>query len=382
MLNKIIFIILILANLSLYAQGQILEDSETPILEWEEVPKVKNYQLQIRNEAKDLILDQKTSTTRYDLKFKAGKYEHRVGVYNKFGKIANFSEWVPFAITQSLPPIINGEKKIYSSKKEQTKTIVITGKNFYKRTKAILKKNSKLAAIKKIEVLNDETIQIEVDNDTTEIGDYDLKLENPRNKNLEVNDYYILRELDKQIAALKEKVEKQKETAKVLEEVTAKYPYWKAGLRSAVLPGWGQYSKDEKRKAIILDAVLLLSFLNLYNANNEFESQKEKYSKTVVQGVAFAIAANSQALGVTNIIITENSFQRTEEKADSVRNASLLLALVYLVNVSDALFWKVPPKTALETEKSIKLFSNFYSNPWQETSSSNSQIELGLKYKF
>ena len=39
-----------------------------------------------------IILDEKVTETKYPLELEAGKYEHRVGLYNKFGKVYGFSQ--------------------------------------------------------------------------------------------------------------------------------------------------------------------------------------------------------------------------------------------------------------------------------------------------
>ena len=78
--------------------SQESEDIENPFLIWQPVENIKFYQLQVRDNEQEIILDEKVTETKYPLELEAGKYEHRVGLYNKFGKVYGFSEWIPFVI--------------------------------------------------------------------------------------------------------------------------------------------------------------------------------------------------------------------------------------------------------------------------------------------
>ena len=91
MLNRIVKLLLIvyLFNSSIFTQEN--GDPDSPSLMWKPIPKIKNYQLQVRDSAKKVIVDKKLKETSYTLELEPGNYEHRVGVYNKFNKLSAFT---------------------------------------------------------------------------------------------------------------------------------------------------------------------------------------------------------------------------------------------------------------------------------------------------
>jgi hypothetical protein len=46
-------------------------------------------------------------------------------VYNKFGKLSSYTQWIPFVISRSLPPVVLSEEKVIGSRKKSIQALSI-----------------------------------------------------------------------------------------------------------------------------------------------------------------------------------------------------------------------------------------------------------------
>ena len=80
----------------------------------------------------------KNIENKYYIKLPEGKYEERVGVYNKFGKISGYTEWQNIVINKVYNPQIDNNKFSIQNDTNIHK-IIIKGNYFTSDTKVILK---------------------------------------------------------------------------------------------------------------------------------------------------------------------------------------------------------------------------------------------------
>ena len=369
--------------------SQESEDIENPFLIWQPVENIKFYQLQVRDNEQEIILDEKVTETKYPLELEAGKYEHRVGLYNKFGKVYGFSEWIPFVIAKYKIPQVTSEKNNFGYKTDSIHTITIKGKYFLSKTKVFLKNASGNFPIISINRPTNNTIELVLNNQEGLVGDYDLTLENPGKKILFLEKFYTLTGLEvttNNPPDEKEKPEEVKETkeTKTEKKIPLTYPYWSSGLRSTLLPGWGQYHKEQKLKAILLDSSLLLSLIYFKFATDNFVADKSAYDTSVNQTLFMSVLVRQQSLVYFSFMQNESNFLKAEASSNQVYQASILVGAIYFINILDALFWKIPQEqTAIIPEKKLQFFTNIQNTSINRiTRQTESQIEFGLKYSF
>ncbi|MBK8393743.1 MAG: hypothetical protein IPL26_00650 [Leptospiraceae bacterium] len=391
MLNKLLSAILILFLLIPIVSQEI--DIENPILTWEAIPNANGYQLQIRNESEEIIVEKKTTESSYTLNLPPGKYSHRVGSYNKFGKISSYSEWFSFNITKTLEPEVTNPKQVIGSKTELEMKILIEGKNFYKDTLISLKNEIESVAIIKTK-LKKNGYELTIDNENTKIGNYDLTLENPRKKILVIKDFYILKS-EPVISVIPDKPDEnvdkdkvadndKKETESKVETLT--YPYWGEAARSALFPGWGQFRKDQKYSGFFFGFSTIVSAAYFYSNYSSFQTAQKDYNQSVTQSLLFQTLGGGEFVTFYGFFSSEEKLQKAQSASASVFNASIILASIYSLNVLDALLWKISNKPPEQT--SFHFFTNFQIQPLANSNyitnpqNNSSRIEFGLQFKF
>ncbi|MDX1958879.1 MAG: DUF5683 domain-containing protein [Leptospiraceae bacterium] len=363
---KIVLLCIWILQVFLYelvAQGAVKElkntGDENPILEWAEVKNSKGYQLQIKNEQGDLLVDEKINTNNYELKLDTGKFEHRVGVFNKFGKLSSFTQWTPFVISRSLPPVILSEERVVGTRKKGVQKIELRGRNLYRKTKITLTRNGKQLPISKVNFIDETNIELEINNKDSELGEYDILLENPRSKNLLIKNFYELTDSEKTLAELNKDIPKRKDPDALDEDPNKKpddksgtlsnqsneperpYPYWSAGLRSSLLPGWGQYNKDQKWKGYIFGGLFVASAIYLKAKSDEYEAEKKDYRNQVTVSALTGTLSGNETITLLGVTRNESQFKGFTDSSNAVYEASLLMGGIYLANVLDATFWRI-----------------------------------------
>jgi len=344
-------------------------DEENPVISWDPIPNASSYQLQIRNEAEEILLEEDLEDTSYKLNLEPGKYSHRVGAYNKFKKISSYSEWFPFIIAQILAPQVTSEQIVISSKKLSEQKISIKGKYFYKNTLVTLKNETGTLPITNLK-LNKDSIEFVINQQNAKAGNYDLILENPRKKILVIKNYYQLKS----------------ENIFTANVDSSTYPYWKEALRSAILPGWGQARKNQLLSGIFLDILLLASAGYYKSRLDAFNTEKSKYDQAVLMGALYQ-ELKIPSGGMYGVFSSESQFQKVESTASTVGPASILIGAIYAINILDALLWKASIVSS-KKEVSFHFYTKFQmtsannSNLPFNPNSNNSQLEFGLRFSF
>lgn len=155
-------------------------------LKWKEIEGAKKYRLQIRDSNQNLVINLDVFRNEFNAELRAGSYEIRIGVANKFGKYDTWSEWKNLTVQVSRAPVIKNVIPLTVYKDTGSTNIDIDGENFYNITKFYLKKNNSLVPVKKVNIHSPDKATISL-GESVDPGNYRLILRNPGDKNSNEN---------------------------------------------------------------------------------------------------------------------------------------------------------------------------------------------------
>ena len=378
MLNKILKILLLLLffNISIFSTD-IEDNNIESTLEWESVKSAKGYHVQIRNSNKKLIVDEKIIENKYYIKLPEGKYEERVGVYNKFGKISGYTEWQNIVINKVYNPQIDNNKFSIQNDTNIHK-IIIKGNYFTSDTKVILKSEKENIKISEQIFKSEKEIEITINLENVSSGIFDLFIINPRNKKGSSLEYLSI--IDKN-SNLVQSNERSIDTGKVSTFIPEKKAL-NYGIRSAILPGFGQFHKNQKVKSGLYAITFLGSLYYLENLVSAYSENKKQYENSSNLGIILGLQTQNFSNGLIfyNLNQSNQYLSQAESKGLQATQVLSVASLVYLVNVFDAIYSKS------NDEVSIKPGFQFYSDYKLQSVSPytplNSQFDIGLKWNF
>lgn len=166
----------------------VFGDEEGRYLEWKPVPEAGGYLVEIKD-TNGRITREKTKASRFEVNLPPGVYEHRIGVFNKFGRLTVFSEWASFEVIVSRAPLISPDSSVKILKKKLGSSLTVKGENFTEAMNATLLLPSGETIKAEFEFINSKEIRIKTENLNLKEGSYTLSLENPRNKNPPKKDF-------------------------------------------------------------------------------------------------------------------------------------------------------------------------------------------------
>ena len=378
MLNKILEILLLLLffNISIFSTD-IEDNNIESTLEWESVKSAKGYHVQIRNSNKKLIVDEKIIENKYYIKLPEGKYEERVGVYNKFGKISGYTEWQNIVINKVYNPQIDNNKFSIQNDTNIHK-IIIKGNYFTSDTKVILKSEKENIKISEQIFKSEKEIEITINLENVSSGIYDLFIINPRNKKGSSLEYLSIIEKNSNLVQSNERsIDTSKVSTFIPEKKALNY-----GIRSAILPGFGQFHKNQKVKSGLYAITFLGSLYYLENLVSAYSENKKQYENSSNLGIILGLQTQNFSNGLIfyNLNQSNQYLSQAESKGLQATQVLSVASLVYLVNVFDAIYSKS------NEEVSIKPGFQFYSDYKLQSVSPytplNSQYDIGLKWNF
>ncbi|TGL63982.1 hypothetical protein EHQ58_00045 [Leptospira ognonensis] len=333
------FFLLLVTAFGLVAQSTETEETAVYQLKWADVPGATGYLLEIRNANGSVVLSEKLSTNFYNASnLVAGVYEHRVGVINKLGKVGSFSEWVSFEVVISRVPALTKESVFSVSKEEKTKTFILEGKDFIDPMKVYILLDGKKIPAKSV-VIESSTkakaiFDIDPDFDT---GVYDLVLENPRKKALNVNKRVVLsdsKEKAERFANRQERILK-----KEVDEDYYASPYWSTIWRSALVPGWGQTYIDGQSWKLYVYPVITLGIAGAYASSyNKFLSARSAYGDAVLLGFLLSENVDTQLFWLLNRNTAQTNFNQAKQELNTVQTGAGVFGLFIVYNLVDAYF--------------------------------------------
>jgi hypothetical protein len=187
--NFTICLLLLLSSQIAFAQedSKVIE-SERKIV-WEQIKGAFNYHIQIRDKKDSLLIDERIEKNYYDIKLPEGKYQYRVGVYNKFVKISAYSDWVNLNIRRASTPNPN-LTKLDIDANELPQFVEVYGNDFSEEMKIELKQGPENIPIS-FEIVNPEKAIVTFLK-PLELGQYDLYLYNPKNRAMLIPAFLII----------------------------------------------------------------------------------------------------------------------------------------------------------------------------------------------
>ena len=387
MLNNLIYKFLVI--LFLYSTLAIIADDEfnnlENTLEWEEVKFSKGYQVQIRNSNKKVLIDEKTNDNKYKIKLPEGVYEERLGVYNKFGKISAFSEWEKIVVSKVYLPEVKSEN-INLIPNPENQSLTIKGNNFSSDIKIFLKSKHDHNIIKSFIVNSEKEILINISINQNSLGKYDLVLVNPRNKKVHITEFLSITEKkDDIISSNQRAIQDLANSSDIVNleknKIISSSMRFNAGWRSALIPGWGQYYKEEKVKSIIYFTTFfsgLVYFNSLYKDYNQAKSNFENSSNLgLLLGTYQGTGAGS--LIIYNYLQNESNYTDSVYRASKASQFAIGIEIIYLVNLLDAIFLNSTPK---QDSTGIKIITDYKVQSFGPGLPLNSQYDLGIKWNF
>lgn len=317
-------------------------------LEWRPIPDAGGYQVEIKD-SRGKITREKTNGSQIQIELPPGAYEHRIGVLNKYGRVSVFSAWIPFEVILSQKPeVIAAEKSKFLSK-DMPETFEIKGKHFTEATKVILKdsKGNEIP-VKSIDIKNSETMVITIDKKKAPEGAVSLRLENPRNKSTEKENYFLVAETEDELAALDSKSSSSGGSGPSVFDLGA-------AARSAVLPGWGQYyqKKSTFRTAIFPSLIFVAGGYaaargsSYLSATHELDAARQS---NIMYNSAFLQSGDPTlfTLAVYNYTQISPKFSHAVGEYNQLGVALGVLGFFYLINVVDAGFFPGPKQVKVE----------------------------------
>jgi hypothetical protein len=169
-----------------------------------------------------------------------GLYEYRVGVLNRLDKIEGFTPWVTVKIYPMREPKLKSFKPEQFTPEVREKSIEWNGDNFIPATKVYIGKDNEWIEEKGIQYKSTTQLtgsfQIKPD---MKFGNYDIKIENNKNKYIIVKSGIIFSEDSKKAAIMSHRAQKI-DTGEVPKDAFAT-PVYSSLWRSTLIPGWGQF---------------------------------------------------------------------------------------------------------------------------------------------
>lgn len=151
-------------------------------IEWTANKSAQGYLVQIKNPQGKVVLEKNAKTNRLDFQLPPGQYAQRVGILNKFRKVARWGAWKPFLIRVALTPRIQSMDPPEISREETEQTITISGQNFFPNTKIRIVTKDGEVTLKSVNFVDGNTMTVVLDPSQIKPGSYDVVLENPGGK--------------------------------------------------------------------------------------------------------------------------------------------------------------------------------------------------------
>ncbi|RHX84845.1 LIC11435 family protein [Leptospira stimsonii] len=325
---KTIFLLLcILYSLSVFGE----EDAQ--YLEWKSVPEANAYLVEIKDPS-GRITREKTKSTKFEVNLPPGIYEHRIGVLNKFGRVSVFSEWSTFEVILSRAPVLDADSSVKMLREKLGPHLNIKGENFTEAMNVTLVLPNGETIKPEFEFINSKEIKLRIENLNLRDGSYTLSLENPRNKKTAKKGFLIIADTEQQLAEMVKQNDKETQVA------STALIQWGPALKSAVLPGWGQSSQEKKYKSWIFPVLIVGALAYSAQQYSEYNSSLATLdqSKNLNQALLFLDNPTFVPFATYNYLQVQSDYGNAVSHYNSFNVSLGIVALLYLLNVSDAAF--------------------------------------------
>ncbi|BDA78537.1 hypothetical protein LPTSP3_g14670 [Leptospira kobayashii] len=311
-------------------------------IQWKPIENASGYSIEVKD-AKGKVLTKETSEPSASFPLGIGTYTYRIGVYNKFRKLAKFSSWKDLVVRQVSSPIVRSQSTL--AKRENGKDILtISGDNFYEGTKAYIIQDGKKIPVELETTSDHKTSIVKVESSKLNKNkDYKLVLENPKSEPVEIpiQSASIIKS-DEDIAT-NETDSNQDPNAKDKDKTT-KSDYtppamWSLFWRQALLPGWGHlYAGDTKTGSTYLAAFLGTSLFAL-DKQDLYQSSRDHFriqSNTVTAFRLMDPNATSVPYYAGTLVNSHNA-ENVRERQYALQTSLTMVGAVYLVSLAHIL---------------------------------------------
>ncbi len=150
------------------------------LMEWTRVNIAQEYVFQVADLQGRVLIDRTgLKQPNVEIKLKPGRYQRRIGIVNKFGKISFWSPWETFRLVKTEDPKMQ-ELTLGDHTPGQSTRVIVSGENLDEFTEFEASSNKKKVKIWRKEVLPDGKVALDVD--TSSLGnqaEVDIQAKNP-----------------------------------------------------------------------------------------------------------------------------------------------------------------------------------------------------------
>lgn len=349
-LSSFFFLLLLFINLSL--------GSEENRIEWDEVEGAIQYNIQVRKD-ETLVIEKKTTDLYYQIELDTiGNYEYRIGAENKIGNSA-WTEWKPLTLQKKelLKPELS-KKKIELEWEESPQAVKYSVEIEDENGNSIYKKE--VQSLKVYVNLPEGKYRYKV-SATNQLG-------NVSDSNWES-------------FQVQKKIIPKEELPKTITKEEQDSERWKVIRRSIILPGWGQYYRNDTRGRVLSYPIAFSILFPLYYLN--FEKNKNAQNRynsdiNLLLAIQNTTTSTIQSFGTLTFIDSINARSEINSTYTMGNQLALLIAGIYILNLIDASFFYDYSKPISERPKTQIFFQSIKrpTNQFQLESYS----ELSIKF--
>jgi hypothetical protein len=235
------------------------------LMEWTGVKIAESYVFQVADPQGRILVDRKgISDSKVEIRLKPGRYQRRIGVVNKFGKISFWSPWENFRLVKTREPVIR-QLTLQDHTPGQSARIIIQGDNLDEFTEFKATAGKRPVKVWRKQVLNDGRVAIDVD--TSDVGseaEIDIAAENPGKDPDTVNSALVIDG----------------------NEASVNQPAFDFGLGDGytwLIPGYDQFQRGDSTKGYLISGgVFFFTTASLYyaaEANALAQSANDSFSQ-------------------------------------------------------------------------------------------------------
>ena len=325
------------------------------LMEWTSVKIAEEYIFQVADLQGRVLIDQKgLKDSKVEIKLKPGRYQRRIGIVNKFGKVSFWSPWENFKLVKTEDPEIK-ELTLGDHTPGQSTRVIVAGKNLDEYTEFEAVSGTRKVKIWRKQVLSDGRVALDVDTSTlgTE-AEVDIQAANPG------------KEPDKIESALIIDGDEASVTQPSIARTWVPDDFNMPTGYTWLIPGYNQFERGETLKgSLISGGILFFSAASLYYANQAnaiaaataSEPTQQIFSNVLVYNAVTPnlSTSNFQALQVQQSV----TYNTNVSKYNSFKNTSYTTAgialLIYGYHLWDVFTHDSPDGLALVAEpRSLK----------------------------
>ncbi|TGN13365.1 hypothetical protein [Leptospira ilyithenensis] len=310
-------------------------------IQWKPIENASGYSIEVKD-TQGKVLTKETTEPSASFLLGIGTYTYRIGVFNKFKKIAKFSSWKELIVRQVSSPIIRSQSTL--AKREGGKDILtVSGDNFYEGTKAYIIQDGKKIPVELETTSDHKTSIVKVESSKLNKNkDYKLVLENPKSTPVEIpiqSSSIVNSEEDTST----DETSSNQDTTNTKDK-TSKSDYtpptiWSLFWRQALIPGWGHlYAKDTKTGSAYLFAFLGTSLVAL-DQQDLYQSSRDHFRIRSNTVTAFRLM-DPDAIYIpyyAGTLVNTHNAEDVRERQFALQTSLTIVGTVYLVSLAHIL---------------------------------------------